>query len=427
MSIRHQRAAIESVRAHEILDSRGNPTLAVRLTCRGGTTVWSRVPSGASTGAHEAVELRDGGDRYLGKGVKTAVAHVNDTIAPAVEGLSVLDTRPIDQLLRDLDGSPQKARLGANAILGVSMAVLLAASDVSGLPLYRFIGGAGAGILPVPQLNVLNGGAHADNNVDIQEFMLVPAGAERFSEGLRMAVQTYHTLKEILKDRGFRTAVGDEGGFAPDLDDDRAALDLLMEAIEKAGFKPGEDIALALDVAASELYREGSYRLGKETRTSAEIIDFYQDLVDAYPIVSIEDGLAEDDWEGWKALAARLGSRIQLVGDDLFVTNPSRIQRGIEEETANAVLIKLNQIGTVAETLDAIRMTQANGWHAIVSHRSGETEDTTIADLAVGTNAGQIKTGAPARSERVAKYNRLLVIEEEDHGLRYAGWEAFRA
>lgn len=426
MSMRHQRAAIESVRAHEILDSRGNPTLGVRLTCRGGTTVWSRVPSGASTGAHEAVELRDGGSRYLGKGVKTAVAHVNDTIAPAVEGLSVLDTRPIDQLLRDLDGSPQKARLGANAILGVSMAVLLAASEVSGLPLYRFIGGAGAALLPVPLLNVLNGGAHADNNVDIQEFMLVPAGAERFSDALRMAMETYHALKGILKARGFRTAVGDEGGFAPDLDDDRAALDLLMEAIEKAGYKPGEDIALALDVAANELLRDGSYRLGKETRTAGQLIDFYQELVDGYPIVSIEDGLAEDDWEGWKALTARLGSRIQLVGDDVFVTNPGRIQRGIQEEAANAVLIKLNQIGTVAETLDAVRMTQANGWRAIISHRSGETEDTTIADLAVGVNAGQIKTGAPARSERVAKYNRLLVIEDEDHGLRYAGWEAFR-
>ncbi|MCL4520800.1 MAG: phosphopyruvate hydratase [Firmicutes bacterium] len=426
--MRQHRSTIRAIRAHEILDSRGNPTLAVSLTLQDGITVWSRVPSGASTGAHEAVELRDGGPRYQGKGVQDAVDHVNQRIAPALVGKDVLDMHPIDQTMIDLDGTEQKSNFGANAILGVSLAALIAASQVSGQPLYRHLGGTRACTLPVPQLNVLNGGAHADNNVDIQEFMLIPAGAPSFREALRMATETYHALKGILKAKGFRTAIGDEGGFAPDLESDRQALDLLLEAISQAGYEPGQDIALALDVAANELWsdKDGTYHFAQGLKSSQEMIDFYADLLAHYPIVSIEDGLAEDDWSGWKALTDQVGDRVQLVGDDLFVTNPRRIRRGIEEGTANAVLIKLNQIGTVSETLDAIRMSQDNGWRTVISHRSGETEDTTIADLAVAVNAGQIKTGAPARSERVAKYNRLLLIEDLDPGLSYAGWGAFR-
>ncbi|MCY0898191.1 MAG: phosphopyruvate hydratase [Firmicutes bacterium] len=420
------RDTIKSIQAIEILDSRGNPTVAVRVLLEDGSEGVARVPSGASTGAHEAVELRDGGGRYGGKGVLTAVRHVNDVIAPRLVGQRASWQRDIDQQLIQLDGTRQKAKLGANAILGVSMAVMQAAAASYGLPLYRYLGGVKADRLPVPLLNVLNGGAHADNNVDIQEFMIVPAGAPTFSDAVRMASEVYHALKAELKKRGLRTAVGDEGGFAPDLKDNREALDLLMSAMADAGITPGVDMGLALDVAATELYRDGQYVLGGQPHSVAQLIDWYQSLVDAYPIVSIEDGLAEDDWAGWAELNARLGSRIQLVGDDLFVTNPERIQRGIEENVANAVLIKLNQIGTVSETLEAMRMTDQRGWRTVVSHRSGETEDTTIADLTVGANSGQIKTGAPARSERVAKYNRLLFIEADDAGLEYAGWEAFR-
>lgn len=417
---------IRLIDAIEILDSRGNPTVAVRVELEDGSQGIARVPSGASTGAHEAVELRDGGPRYGGKGVRIAIRHVNEVIAPEILGLSARDQAGIDHRLLGLDGTEQKSRLGANALLGVSMAVTIAAAASAQLPLYRYLGGAQARTLPVPLLNVLNGGAHADNNVDIQEFMIVPAGAGTFSEALQMAAETYHALKALLKQQGLRTAVGDEGGFAPDLASDGAALDLLMEAIRQAGLKPGVDVALALDVAANELLQNQRYRVGQEEKDAGEMIQWYQSLVDQYPIVSIEDGLAEDDWAGWKALNEALGHRIQLVGDDLFVTNPQRIQRGLQEHVANAVLIKLNQIGTVSETLEAMRMTQRHGWRTVVSHRSGETEDTTIADLTVATNGGQIKTGAPARSERVAKYNRLLLIEADDSGLEFAGWEAFQ-
>ncbi|MCY0865266.1 MAG: phosphopyruvate hydratase [Sulfobacillus sp.] len=416
---------IRSVQAFEILDSRGNPTLTVRMTLEDGTEAFASVPSGASTGIHEAVELRDGGARFQGKGVQTAVRHVNEIIAPQVVGMSAGDQADVDHVLQSLDGTMQKSRLGANALLGVSMAALRAAAVSRRVSLYRYIGGAQATTLPVPLLNVLNGGAHADNNVDIQEFMIVPAGAGTFSEAMRMASETYHALKALLKSQGLRTAVGDEGGFAPDLRSDTEALDLLLKAIETAGLEAGKDIVLALDVAASELYREGTYHVGGESKTAKDMVEWYRTLVEAYPIVSIEDGLAEDDWAGWSDLRQQLGDRIQLVGDDLFVTNPTRIVRGIEENVANAVLIKLNQIGTVSETLEAIHRTHRAGWQAIVSHRSGETEDTTIADLTVGVNGTQIKTGAPARSERVAKYNRLLLIEADDPSLEYAGWEAF--
>ncbi|AEJ39700.1 phosphopyruvate hydratase [Sulfobacillus acidophilus TPY] len=416
---------IRSVQAFEILDSRGNPTLTVRMTLEDGTEAFASVPSGASTGIHEAVELRDGGARFQGKGVQTAVRHVNEIIAPQVVGMSAGDQADVDHVLQSLDGTMQKSRLGSNALLGVSMAALRAAAVSRRVPLYRYIGGAQATTLPVPLLNVLNGGAHADNNVDIQEFMIVPAGAGTFSEAMRMASETYHALKALLKSQGLRTAVGDEGGFAPDLRSDTEALDLLLKAIQTAGLEAGKDIVLALDVAASELYREGTYHVGGESKTAKDMVEWYRTLVEAYPIVSIEDGLAEDDWAGWSDLRQQLGDRIQLVGDDLFVTNPTRIVRGIEENVANAVLIKLNQIGTVSETLEAIHRTHRAGWQAIVSHRSGETEDTTIADLTVGVNGTQIKTGAPARSERVAKYNRLLLIEADDPSLEYAGWEAF--
>ncbi len=417
---------IRNVHAIEILDSRGNPTVLVRVGLEDGSEGQACVPSGASTGAHEAVELRDGGARFGGKGVLSAVQHVNQLIAPGVVGWSAARQADLDYIMGELDGTLQKSRLGANAILGVSMAVARAAAQSRRIPLYRYLGGAQARRLPVPLLNVINGGVHADNNVDIQEFMIVPAGASTFSDALRMASETYHALKSLLKRRGLRTAVGDEGGFAPDLDSDAEALDLLMEAMQEAGLEPGADMALAIDVAANELYRDGDYRLGGQIKTASQLVDWYRSLVDSYPIVSIEDGLAEDDWDGWAGLNAALGQKVQLVGDDLFVTNPERILRGITENVANAVLIKLNQIGTVTETLEAIRVAQRQGWSAVISHRSGETEDTTIADLAVATNAGQIKTGAPARSERVAKYNRLLLIEADDPALEYAGWEAFR-
>ncbi len=417
---------IRLIQALEILDSRGNPTLAVRVELDNGSEGLACVPSGASTGAHEAVELRDGGSRYHGRGVQQAVRHVNEIIGPYLVGQRAAEQAQIDNQLLQLDGTLQKSQLGANALLGVSMAVLRAAAQSLGTPLYRYIGGTQAARLPVPLLNVLNGGAHADNNVDIQEFMIVPAGAPTFAEALRMAAETYHALKDGLKKRGLRTAVGDEGGFAPDLGSDREALDLLMEAIRAVGLEPGVDVALALDVAANELYQDDGYHIGGAVKDAKGLIGWYESLVNDYPIVSIEDGLAEDDWHGWQVLSQSLGKRIQLVGDDLFVTNPSRIARGVELDVANAVLIKLNQIGTVSETLEAMRMTQRRGWNAVVSHRSGETEDTLIADLAVGTNCGQIKTGAPARSERVAKYNRLLLIEEQDSALEYAGWGAFQ-
>lgn len=416
---------IQAVQAYEILDSRGNPTLAVRVTTNSGDHALARVPSGASTGAHEAVELRDGGKRFGGKGVLTAKSHVNDVLGPAVMGRPVHDQAGIDQMLRDLDGDRQKARLGANAILGVSMAVAGAAAESQGVPLYRYLGGSRAVTLPVPMLNVLNGGAHADNNVDIQEFMLVPWGAQTFSEAIRMAVETFQALKARLKGQGLRTAVGDEGGFAPDLASDRAALDLLMQAIGDAGLKARDDIAVAVDVAATELYRDHQYELGGRRYDSQGLVDWYRELVNDYPIVTLEDGLAEDDWEGWQHLNRELGQTVQILADDLLVTNPERIRRAIGEQSCNAVLIKLNQIGTVSETLDAIRMTQQAGWAPVVSHRSGETEDTTIADLAVAVNAGQLKTGAPSRGERVAKYNRLLMMAADDPGLVYAGKAAW--
>ncbi|WP_053961088.1 phosphopyruvate hydratase [Sulfobacillus thermosulfidooxidans] len=421
------RESISKIQAMEILDSRGNPTVEVYLELEDGTAVVSRVPSGASTGAHEAVELRDNDpSRYGGKGVSLAVKNVNEVIAPAFLGLPVTDQKTMDQRLVELDGDPQKARLGANAILGVSLAILQAGAKVHNQPLYRYIGGLGAALLPVPLLNVLNGGAHADNNVDIQEFMLVPVGAATFREAMRMAQETYQMLKKILQEKNLRTAVGDEGGFAPDLQSNREALDLLLLAMERAGLKPGQDMVLALDVAATEIKQDEGYIFEGTLKTGTELIDYYHQLIRDYPIISIEDGLAEDDWDHWQLLTERLGDQVQLVGDDLFVTNTQRIQRGIEEGCSNAVLIKLNQIGTVTETLDAIRLTHRAGWNAIVSHRSGETEDTTIADLAVAINGSQIKTGAPARGERIAKYNRLLTIEQTDPGLEYAGWEAFR-
>lgn len=417
---------IKSVRAVEILDSRGNPTLAVTVGLEDGTEALASVPSGASTGAHEAHEQRDGGPRFFGKGVLTAVHHVHQVLGPALVGLRASDQADCDHRLIDLDGTLQKSRYGANAILGVSLAIMKAASLSQRVPLYRYLGGAAARTLPVPLLNVLNGGAHADNNVDIQEFMVVPLGAGTFSDALRMASETYHALKELLTQKGLRTSVGDEGGFAPDLKDNRQALDLLMEAMHKVSLEPGKDMMLALDVAATELYQNGQYTVGGKVHTVDELVAFYEELVRDYPVVSIEDGLAEDDWSGWKTLRAELGSRVQLVGDDLFVTNSERIRQGLDQDVANAVLVKLNQVGTVSETLQAIRMTEQAGWRAVISHRSGETEDTSIADLAVATNAGQLKAGAPARGERVAKYNRLLMIEADDRGMEYAGWGAFQ-
>ena len=410
-------SAITSVHAREVLDSRGNPTVEVEVQLESGAWGRAAVPSGASTGKREAVELRDGdAQRYRGKGVQSAVRNVEETIAPEIEGLEATEQVAVDQALLELDGTPNKAALGANAILAVSLAVARAGADDAGLPLYAYLGGVGARLMPVPLLNVLNGGVHADNGLDIQEFMLVPAGAESFSAALRMGVEVFHVLKDLLKDGGLSTVVGDEGGFAPALPENTAALDLFMRAIERAGYRPGEDMLLALDVAASEFAEaDGRYRLRRENavRSSEEMIAMYEGLVGRYPIVSIEDGLGEDDWAGWGALTRRLGGRVQLVGDDLFVTNPAIIQQGIKQSIANAVLVKVNQVGTLTETLQAIELAKRAGYGTIISHRSGETEDTFVADLAVAVNAGQIKTGSVSRGERTAKYNQLLRIEEE--------------
>ncbi|MBP2707198.1 phosphopyruvate hydratase [Microbispora sp. RL4-1S] len=420
-------AAIETVTAREILDSRGNPTVEVEVRLDDYSTGRAAVPSGASTGQFEAVELRDGDKkRYLGKGVEKAVLGVTDEIAEEVVGFDAEEQRLIDQTMIDLDGTPNKARLGANAILGVSLAVAKAAAVSAELPLFRYVGGPNAHVLPVPMMNILNGGAHADSNVDIQEFMIAPIGAESFSEAVRMGAETYHTLKSVLKEKGYATGLGDEGGFAPSLPSNRDALDLILVAIERAGFTPGEDIALALDVAATEFHSNGVYTIDGKGLSAEELIAFYEDLVDSYPLVSIEDPLDEEDWAGWKAITTSLGAKVQIVGDDLFVTNPERLERGIRDGAANALLVKVNQIGTLSETLDAVDLAHRSGYRTMMSHRSGETEDTTIADLAVAVNCGQIKTGAPARSDRVAKYNQLLRIEEQlDDAARYAGRAAF--
>ena len=420
-------AAIEAVGAREILDSRGNPTVEVEVLLDDGTVSRAAVPSGASTGAFEAYELRDGDKgRYLGKGVLKAVDAVLDVLGPAVEDLDASDQRLIDAALMAADGSDNKSKLGANAILGVSLAVAKAAADSADLPLFRYVGGPNAHVLPVPMMNVINGGSHADTGVDVQEFMILPVGAESFTEALRWGAETYHALKGELKAGGFSTGLGDEGGFAPDLPGTKAALDFLLAAIEKAGFTPGTDIALGLDVAATEFYSNGTYSFEGSTRTAAEMAAFYAEIVDAYPLVTIEDPLDEDDWDGWASLTTDVGTKVQIVGDDLFVTNPSRLAKGIAHGTANSLLVKVNQIGTLTETLDAVSLAQRSGYTAVLSHRSGETEDTTIADLAVATNCGQIKTGAPARSERVAKYNQLLRIEEElGEAAVYAGRSAF--
>ena len=407
---------IIDVMAREILDSRGNPTVEVEVQLEDDTRGRAAVPSGASTGAYEAVELRDDDpQRYNGKGVLKAVENVNEIIAPEIIGFYVEDQADIDLTMIDMDGTPNKGNLGANAILGVSMAVAKAAAKTLDLPLYRYLGGTGSRLLPVPMMNILNGGKHADNNVDIQEFMVMPVGALSFTEALRIGTEIFHTLKNVLKNKGMNTAVGDEGGFAPNLGSNEEALAVLVEAIEGAGYRPGEDVVLAIDAAATEMFKDNQYVLAGEgvTYTSAEMIDFYARLVDKYPIISIEDGLSEDDWEGWRQLTQRLGSKVQIVGDDLFVTNTERLAKGIKTGTANSILIKLNQIGTITETLEAIEMAKRAGYTAVVSHRSGETEDATIADLVVGVNAGQIKTGAPSRTDRVAKYNQLLRIEEE--------------
>jgi enolase len=418
---------IEQIAAREILDSRGNPTVEVEVALDDGSAARAAVPSGASTGEHEAVELRDGGDRYGGKGVEKAVKAVIEELAPAVVGLNADDQRLVDQALLDCDGTADKSRLGANAILGVSLAVAKAASDAAGLPFFRYIGGPNAHILPVPMMNIVNGGAHADTGVDVQEFMVAPIGAPSFKEALRWGAEVYHSLKSVLKKQGLATGLGDEGGFAPDIAGTRAALDLISSAIEATGLKLGSDVALALDVAATEFYTEGKgYAFEKETRTAEQMADFYASLLDAYPLVSIEDPLSEDDWDGWVSLTTAIGDRIQIVGDDLFVTNPERLEEGIDKGAANALLVKVNQIGTLTETLDAVSLAHNNGYRTMMSHRSGETEDTTIADLAVAVGSGQIKTGAPARSERVAKYNQLLRIEEElGDAARYAGDLAF--
>ncbi|MEV8324628.1 phosphopyruvate hydratase [Kitasatospora sp. NPDC059811] len=419
--------SIDVVVAREILDSRGNPTVEVEVGLDDGSTGRAAVPSGASTGAFEALELRDGDkNRYFGKGVEKAVLAVIEQIGPELVGYDATEQRLIDQAMLDLDATPDKSSLGANAILGVSLAVAHAASEASDLPLFRYLGGPNAHVLPVPMMNILNGGSHADSNVDIQEFMIAPIGAESFSEAVRWGVEVYHTLKGVLKERGLSTGLGDEGGFAPNLDSNREALDLITEAIQKAGYVPGRDIALALDVAASEFYEDGAYQFEGKAISAAELIEYYAELVDSYPLVSIEDPLDESDWDGWKAMTVKLGDKVQLVGDDLFVTNPARLARGIETGTANALLVKVNQIGSLTETLDAVELAQRNGYRCMMSHRSGETEDVTIADLAVATNCGQIKTGAPARSERVAKYNQLLRIEEIlDDAAEYAGRGAF--
>lgn len=407
---------INDIFAREIMDSRGNPTIEVEVFLEDGTVGRAAVPSGASTGVHEAVELRDGDkSRYLGKGVLKAVDNVNTIISPELIGFDATDQAGIDLLMIDLDGSANKGKLGANAILGVSMAVAKAAAQSLGLPLYQYLGGFNAKELPVPMMNILNGGEHADNNVDIQEFMIMPVGAPNFREALRMGAEVYHSLKAVLKGRGLNTAIGDEGGFAPNLSSNEEALKVIIEAIEKAGYKPGEDIFLAMDVASSEIYQDGKYNLAGEgiTKTAAEMVAFYEELVAKYPIISIEDGMAEDDWEGWKLLTEKLGDKIQLVGDDLFVTNTKRLKMGIDQDIANSILIKVNQIGTLTETFETIEMAKRAGYTCVISHRSGETEDATIADISVAVNAGQIKTGAPTRSDRIAKYNQLLRIEEE--------------
>ncbi|WP_430592413.1 phosphopyruvate hydratase [Humidisolicoccus flavus] len=420
-------AFIETLHAREILDSRGNPTVEVEVLLSDGSVGRAAVPSGASTGAFEAYELRDGDKkRYLGKGVLKAVDAVNNEIADAIEGIAADDQRVVDAVLIELDGSDNKKNLGANAILGVSLAVAKAAAESANLPLFRYLGGPNAHVLPVPMMNVINGGAHAETNVDIQEFMVLPIGAESFSEALRWGTEVYHSLKGLLISKGLATGLGDEGGFAPNLESNSKALDLLVEAITLAGFKPGTDIALGLDVAASEFYSDGSYTFEGTKRSAQEMTDYFEGLVDAYPLVTIEDPLDESDWDGWAHLTERLGNRVQLVGDDLFVTNPTRLADGISKGTANALLVKVNQIGTLTETFDAIRVATVAGYSSVVSHRSGETEDTTIADIAVAVNAGQIKTGAPARSDRVAKYNQLLRIEEDlDEAAVYAGAAAF--
>ncbi|WP_026234638.1 phosphopyruvate hydratase [Calidithermus timidus] len=419
---------IVEIKGREVLDSRGNPTVEAEVILEGGARGRALVPSGASTGAHEAVELRDGGRRFAGKGVLKAVAAVNERIAEELQGLDALNQEAVDRALLELDGTPNKGNLGANAILAVSLATARAAAEALGLPLYRYLGGVQGVTLPVPLMNVINGGKHGDNNVDFQEFMLVPAGAPSFGEALRYGVETFHALKSVLKARGYNTNVGDEGGFAPDLKSNVEALEVLVEAVEKAGYEVGKDISFALDPATTELYKDGKYHLESEGRalSSEEMVAYWENWVNQYPIVSIEDGLAEDDWEGWKLLTERLGKRIQLVGDDLFVTNPARLKQGIEQGVGNSILVKVNQIGTLSETLEAIRLAQRSGYTAILSHRSGETEDSTIADIAVAVNAGQIKTGSASRSDRLAKYNQLLRIEEElGAGARFLGYGAF--
>ena len=420
-------ATIEAVGAREILDSRGNPTVEVEVALDDGTIARAAVPSGASTGAFEAVERRDGDkSRYLGKGVLDAVNAVMDDIAPEIIGFEATEQRLVDQALIELDGTPNKGNLGANAILGVSMAVAKAAADSADLPLFRYVGGPNAHVLPVPMMNILNGGSHADSNVDIQEFMVAPFGASSFAEALRTGVEVYHSLKSVLKGKGLGTGLGDEGGFAPNLENNRAALDLILVAIEQAGFTPGKDVGLALDVAATEFFKDGAYTFEGGKKSGAEMVAYYEQLVRDYPLVSIEDPLSEDEWSDWVTLVATIGDKTQIVGDDLFVTNPIRLAKGIELKSANSLLVKLNQIGTLTETLDAVTLAQRNGYTAMVSHRSGETEDTTIADLSVAINGGQIKTGAPARGERINKYNQLLRIEEElDDAGRYAGASAF--
>jgi len=419
---------IEDVRAIELLDSRGNPTVGAVVTLSSGVQGAAAVPSGASTGVHEAVELRDGGSRYLGKGVLQAVAHVNDDIAPSIVGMDALDQAGLDAALITLDGTPNKQRLGANAMLAVSLATARAAASVMELPLYRYLGGNNARTLPVPLMNVLNGGKHADNNVDMQEFMLVPAGFENFAEGLRAGVETFHQLKKVLSARGYNTNVGDEGGFAPNLESNQEAIEVLLEAVEKAGYSAGEQIFIALDPASSEFYADGVYHLEAENKKldADGMIGYWEEWLSKYPIISLEDGLAEDDWRGWAAMTKRLGERVQLIGDDLFVTNVEFLQRGIDEHVANAILVKVNQIGTLTEAMDAIELAKGHGYRNVISHRSGETEDAFIADLAVAVNAGQIKTGSASRSDRLAKYNRLLKIEAELTGqARYLGKKAF--
>ena len=419
---------ITDVYARQVLDSRGNPTVEVEVHTESGAFGRAIVPSGASTGEYEAVELRDGGDAWMGKGVTKAVENVNEVIAPELVGYDALDQLGIDQLMIDLDGTPNKAKLGANAILGVSMATARAAAEALGLPLYVYLGGFSAKTLPTPMMNILNGGEHADNNVDIQEFMVMPVGAATFTEALQMGAEIFHNLKKVLSSKGYNTAVGDEGGFAPNLKSNEEALSTIIEAIEKAGYKPGEQVQLAMDAAASEIYEDGKYHLKGEGRTltSAEMVDFYAELCEKYPIISIEDGLDENDWEGFKLMTERLGDKVQIVGDDLFVTNTDKLSRGIKEGIGNSILIKVNQIGTLSETFEAIEMAKRAGYTNVISHRSGETEDSTIADIAVATNAGQIKTGAPSRTDRVAKYNQLLRIEDELQFIgQYAGKAAF--